>query len=92
MAMTATLLIGLLPTFRSLLVVHLFLVDSFIAYIALLARAADRAGRATTPAAARAPDLEEVGSGPADARRRWRDERHRGAGVRPELRPIAPLR
>ena len=44
-AMVATLLAGLLPTFRVLLVVHLFLVDSFIAYIALLAHSANRAAR-----------------------------------------------
>lgn len=44
-AMVATLLAGLLPTFRPLLVVHLFLVDSFLAYIALLAHAANRAAR-----------------------------------------------
>jgi hypothetical protein len=36
-AMVATLAAGLLPTFRVLLVVHLFVVDSFIAYIAFLA-------------------------------------------------------
>ncbi|HJV08217.1 MAG TPA: hypothetical protein VJ653_00990, partial [Acidimicrobiales bacterium] len=36
-AAVATLLMGLLPTFRPLLIVHLFLLDSFIAYIALLA-------------------------------------------------------
>ncbi len=48
-AMVATLVVGLLPTFRVLLVVHLFLVDSFIAYIALLARAADRAARPRAP-------------------------------------------
>ena len=45
LAMVGTLLAGLLPTFRILLVVHLFLVDSFIAYVALLAHmAARRAG------------------------------------------------
>ena len=43
--MAATLLVGLLPTFRVLLVVHLFLVDSFLAYIALLAHTANRAAR-----------------------------------------------
>ena len=36
-AMGATLAAGLLPALRSLLVVHLFVVDSFIAYIAFLA-------------------------------------------------------
>ncbi len=48
-AMVATLAVGLLPTFRVLLIVHLFLVDSFIAYIAVLARAADRAARPSAP-------------------------------------------
>lgn len=41
-AIAATLLMGLLPTFRALLVVHLFLVDSFLAYIGVLAYRADR--------------------------------------------------
>jgi MFS family permease len=41
-AMAATLLMGLLPTFRELLVVHLFLVDSFLAYVATLAHMANR--------------------------------------------------
>lgn len=45
-AMTGTLLVGLLPTFRVLLVVHLFLLDSFIAYVALLAHMAARRARA----------------------------------------------
>ena len=35
-AMAATLVVGLLPPMRVLLVVHLFLVDSFLAYVALL--------------------------------------------------------
>lgn len=35
-AMAATLVAGLLPPFRILLVVHLFLVDSFLAYVTLL--------------------------------------------------------
>lgn len=48
-AMVATLLVGLLPTFRVFLVVHLFLVDSFIAYIALLAHLANRASRLRNP-------------------------------------------
>ena len=60
-AMVATLLMGLLPTFRALLFVHLFLLDSFIAYIALLALAANRAARPPAPAPA-----------PARATRRWR--------------------
>ena len=48
-AMVATLLVGLLPTFRVFLVVHLFLVDSFIAYIALLAHLANRAAYQRRP-------------------------------------------
>lgn len=48
-AMAATLLIGLLPTFRAFLVVHLFLVDSFLAYICLLAHTAHRAARTLMP-------------------------------------------
>ncbi len=35
-AMAATLLAGLLPPFRALLIVHLFLVNSFLAYVAAL--------------------------------------------------------
>ena len=35
-AMVATLLAGLLPPLRTLLIVHLFLVQSFLAYVALL--------------------------------------------------------
>lgn len=42
-AMAVTLALGLLPTFRGLLVVHLFLVDAFIGYVALLAHMANRA-------------------------------------------------
>jgi MFS family permease len=45
-AMAGTGLAGLLPTFRVLLVVHLFLLNSFIAYVALLAHLADRRARA----------------------------------------------
>jgi hypothetical protein len=60
LATAATLLAGLLPTFRPLLIVHLFLLDTFIGYIALLAHTANRAARpAVVPA-------------PARAARRWR--------------------
>jgi predicted lipid-binding transport protein (Tim44 family) len=45
-AMAATLLVGLLPTFRVFLVVHLFVVDSFLFYVAVLAYQADQAARA----------------------------------------------
>lgn len=62
-AMAVTLVAGLLPTLRVLLVVHLFLVDSFIAYIALLALWADRAALAP-PAVAVPPTA-------TPARRRW---------------------
>ncbi len=48
-AMATTLVVGLLPTFRILLVVHLFLVDSFLAYIALLAHVSRRSARAAAP-------------------------------------------
>jgi len=48
-AMAGTLLVGLLPTFRAFLVVHLFLVDSFLAYIGLLAFTADRAAKRLAP-------------------------------------------
>jgi hypothetical protein len=51
-AMATTLVVGLLPTFRVFLVVHLFLVDSFLAYIALLAHAANQAARVTAVAPA----------------------------------------
>ena len=79
-AMAATLVVGLLPTFRALLVVHLFLVDAFIAYIALLAHGAARATRAT-----RAPEpAEERVPAPAPARRRPRP-----APALPELVPVA---
>lgn len=90
--MIATLLVGLLPTFRVLLVLHLFLVDSFIAYIGLLAYAAERAARAQAPQSARAPNRVDVGTRPVAARRRWRNDTLPGAAARPELGPIAPLR
>ncbi len=41
-AMAATLLLGLLPTFRLLLVVHLFLVNSCLAYVGLLVHTRDQ--------------------------------------------------
>jgi predicted lipid-binding transport protein (Tim44 family) len=82
-AMAATLVVGLLPTFRVFLVVHLFLVDSFLAYVALLAHAANQAARAvrhadTVPAAPRAE--------PARRRRRSPDP---VPTVMPELGPLA---
>jgi hypothetical protein len=64
-ATAVTLVVGLLPSFRVLLAVHLFLLDSFIAYIALLAHWANRAAPAAAPAVEAAPP-------PATpARRRW---------------------
>jgi predicted lipid-binding transport protein (Tim44 family) len=44
-AMAATLFVGLLPTFRLVLVVHLFVVDSFLAYVGLLVHLRDREAR-----------------------------------------------
>lgn len=65
-AMTATLVAGVLPGFRVLLVVHLFLLNAFIAYIGLLAYWAERAlpAPATDALPAGAPD-----HGPAPRRR-----------------------
>lgn len=62
-AMAATLAAGLLPALRPLLIVHLFLVDAFIAYIALLAYWAERAAPAPG-------SLPEVAPEVAPARRR----------------------
>jgi predicted lipid-binding transport protein (Tim44 family) len=76
-AMAVTLVGGLLPTFRVLLVVHLFLVDSFIAYIALLAYWADRAA---------APAVQAVPAPRQPARRRgWNRERRPAPAVLPDL-------
>jgi hypothetical protein len=76
-AMAVTLVAGLLPTLRVLLVVHLFLVDSFIAYIALLAYWADRAAVPARPV---------IPARPAPARRRWWSrERGPAPAVLPDL-------
>ena len=84
-ATAVTLVVGLLPTFRVLLAVHLFLLDSFIAYIALLAHWANRAARAEAPAVEAAPAVE-----PEPARRpRWGRERVPAPAVLPELAPLA---
>lgn len=83
-AMAVTLVVGLLPTFRVLLVVHLFLVDSFLAYIALLAHMANRAGRVPGTADTAAPDVV------ASVAPRWRG-RMAGPAVLPEMGPILPL-
>jgi hypothetical protein len=44
-AVAGTGLVGLVPTFRTLLVVHLFLVDALLGYVALLAHLGDRRAR-----------------------------------------------
>ena len=54
-ATAATLLVGLLPTFRVLLVVHLFVLDSFLGYVAMLAHLANRGARVTPPVDGVAP-------------------------------------
>jgi hypothetical protein len=65
-AMVGTGVVGLLPTFRTLLIVHLFLVDAFLAYVALLAHLGDRRAKQATvvPAAApaAAPAADDVAS------------------------------
>jgi predicted lipid-binding transport protein (Tim44 family) len=83
-AMAATLLVGLLPTFRVLLIVHLFLVDSFIAYIALLAHGANRAARAAVAQAGPVPSPAPPVA-PEKPARRWRRR------IVPELGPVAPV-
>ena len=85
-AMACTLVIGLLPTFRVFLLVHLFLLDSFIVYIASLAHLANRAARAPQ----RAPEvLEVIEEEPAGdpVRARWRGR----PVILPELGPVAPV-
>ena len=73
-AMAVTLLLGLLPTFRAFLIVHLFLVDSFLAYIGLLAHTADCAARklARPPVAAVPVEPAERPPTPATQAPRWR--------------------
>jgi len=60
LAIATTGIGGLLPAFRSLLVVHLFLDDSFLFYVALLAYRAERRAKAlaSTPASTSTADLE----------------------------------
>ena len=82
-AMAVTLLMGLLPTFRPLLVVHLFLVNSFLAYIGLLAH---RANRRWAP-----PHVAPAAPGPAlpSRVRRWeRPPVPRTAVLAPGAAPI----
>lgn len=90
-ATAATLVIGLLPTFRPLLVVHLFLLDSFLAYIGLLAHIANRAarrGRLVAPTLVVEPAGARPVAHPVSVARRWR----RGPVPAPltELGPMAP--
>ncbi len=61
-AMGATLLLGLLPTFRLLLVVHLFLLNSCLAYVGLLVHTRDRAagGERDASATSRQPAMVAV--------------------------------
>jgi hypothetical protein len=85
-AMVASGLAGLLPTFRVLLVVNLFVDDSFLFYVALLAYRADRRTRA-----ARRP-----GAAPAEARadRAAASRRRRATsvpGVLADLPPVASI-
>ena len=89
--MAATLLIGLLPAFRVMLIAHLFLVDSFLAYIALLARKAQLAAPAWHRGAV-------AGVAPLGApeetprwRRPWRTALAPRRAVLPELRPVGRL-
>jgi predicted lipid-binding transport protein (Tim44 family) len=86
-AMVTTLLMGLLPTFRVLLVVHLFLVDSFLAYVALLAHMAGQAARAAARQAA--PEVVAPAT-PVARAPRWRPRRGSGPVVLPDF-GIAPL-
>ena len=86
LAAAAALLVGLLPAFRVLLVVHLFLLDSFLAYIALLAHMAQRAARAGAREAGEAP-IDVPARMPARPRRGWRTGEGRGTAVLHELGP-----
>lgn len=83
-AMAVTFALGLLPTFRILLVVHLFLADSFIAYIALLAHWANRAALSPAPAVENLP----ASVGPA-SRRWWSRDAAPAPAVLPDLAPLA---
>ena len=83
-ATVVTLVVGLIPTFRVLLAVHLFLLDSFIAYIALLAHWANKSARAATPAVEVAPTPAE----PARRRRWYLDRAPAPAGL-PDLASLS---
>jgi energy-converting hydrogenase Eha subunit A len=82
-AVVATGLVGLLPTFRVLLVVHLFVVDSFLFYVASLARRADRQTREGGDAPTR-----DAGFAPSPRRRRP----VRRSVVLADLPPVASAR
>ncbi len=83
-AMAVTLVVGLLPTFRVLLAVHLFLLNSFIAYIALLAHWANRAALSALPAVEAEPTPAKT------ARRRlWIRERVPAPAGLPDLASLA---
>ena len=83
-AMAVTFAVGLLPTFRVLLVVHLFLADSFIAYIALLAHRSNRAALSPAPAA----EIRPADEGPG-RRRWWSRDAVPAPAVLPDLAPLA---
>ena len=92
-AMAGTGLAGLLPTFRVLLVVHLFLVDSFLAYVALLAHLAARrfGARAARPSPSVAPpSLSSPAPAPAVSRAGPRRRAVLGGGGLGDLPPIVP--
>ena len=84
LAMAATLVVGLLPPFRVFLVVHLFLLDAFLAYVALLAHMANRAAGPLLRQTSRAP--EAVGSADQLGARRGPVP---GVGILSDLGPVA---
>jgi hypothetical protein len=91
-AMIGTGLIGLLPTFRTLLIVHLFLVDAFLAYVALLAhlgdvRARRGAGAAVAPEPVAAEDVGRVAR--LEPASRPHPARRRAPRIPVELPPVA---
>jgi len=95
-AMAATLATGLLSPFRVFLVVHLFLVDSFLAYVALLAFMANRAAhldrnrRGEGVVAEPEPSIAAPAS--TSESRRWRRRELPGPGMPPELGPVVRWR
>ena len=88
-SMAVTLALGLLPPFRILLVAHLFLADSFIAYIALLAHRANRTARAPEPVAETVPAAEPPAAAEPARRRRWSRDAVPAPSVVPNLAPLA---